>query len=194
MGNIGARLVKATAISLAAMLFLSGCTAPPETDLSEPAGEQDTVQPDGVEENGEAPSGEEEENETSGDEESQILLPSHGVAADQITFTESDIDMRYKRISPKTAMEMIVGEAVTLVDVRTKEEFTTGFIKGAKLIPDFEIGAKAAEMLPDKNATILIYCRSGRRSAGAARTLIRLGYTAVYDFGGIIDWPYEIMR
>jgi len=78
-----------------------------------------------------------------------------------------------------------------LLDVRTEEEFNDSRIEGAILIPDFEIRERAEEELPDKDVTILIYCRSGRRSASAAETLASLGYTNVYDFGGIIDWPYE---
>ena len=82
------------------------------------------------------------------------------------------------------------GKPYTLVDVRTEDEFKAGHIAGAKLIPDTEIKDRAATDLPDKNARILVYCRSGVRSAGAARTLIDLGYTNVYDMGGIINWSY----
>ena len=64
-------------------------------------------------------------------------------------------------------------------------------LEGAILIPDYEIRIRAEKELPDKNAIILIYCRSGRRSELAAVELVNLGYTNVYDFGGIIDWPYE---
>ena len=82
------------------------------------------------------------------------------------------------------------GKPYTLVDVRTEEEFQTGHIAGAKLIPDTEIKDRAAAELPDKGARILVYCRSGVRSAGAASTLVDLGYTNVYDMGGIINWSY----
>ena len=78
-----------------------------------------------------------------------------------------------------------------LLDVRTEEEFRENRIGGAILIPDYEISARAGLELPDKDAVILIYCRSGRRSENAARELADMGYTNVYDFGGIIDWPYE---
>ena len=59
------------------------------------------------------------------------------------------------------------------------------------LIPDYEIEEKAESMLKDKDQLILVYCRSGNRSKGAAETLAKLGYTNVVEFGGIIDWPYE---
>jgi len=62
------------------------------------------------------------------------------------------------------------------------------------LLPVTEIANRAEEVLVDKNAKILIYCRSGNRSATAAKDLIKLGYTNVYDFGGINDWPYEIVK
>ena len=78
-----------------------------------------------------------------------------------------------------------------LVDVRTDEEYKEKRIRGAILIPDNEIANRAAAALPNKNSLILVYCRSGRRSANAANALVRMGYTNVYDMGGIVDWPYE---
>jgi rhodanese-related sulfurtransferase len=62
------------------------------------------------------------------------------------------------------------------------------------LIPNESIGKTRPELLPDLEAEILIYCRSGNRSAQAAKKLIAMGYTKVYDFGGILDWPYEIVK
>ncbi|MDD3242923.1 MAG: rhodanese-like domain-containing protein [Eubacteriales bacterium] len=84
------------------------------------------------------------------------------------------------------------GRTYTLVDVRTQEEYDQGYIPGAVLIPDSELIARAPEKLPDQTATIVVYCRSGRRSAAAAQALVEAGYTNVYDLGGIINWPYEI--
>lgn len=97
----------------------------------------------------------------------------------------------YQKISPEEALTMLQEQDVTLLDVRTQEEFAQAHIEGALLLPDFEIEQKAHELLPDQEKTILVYCRSGRRSQGAAQKLIEMGYTQVYDFGGIIDWPYE---
>ena len=82
------------------------------------------------------------------------------------------------------------GEEYTLLDVRTDAEYNEGHIEGAILIPDYEIKDRAESELPDKTALILIYCRSGRRSANVAYELAAMGYTKVYDFGGIIDWGY----
>lgn len=81
-----------------------------------------------------------------------------------------------------------------LLDVRTQEEFDEGHIEGAILIPDTEIRDRAGTELPDKDATILIYCRSGRRSKLAAQDLVDLGYTHVYEFGGILNWPYAVVQ
>lgn len=80
-----------------------------------------------------------------------------------------------------------------IADVREADEYEAGHIKGALLIPYGEIGEKAGEELPDKEKIVLVYCRSGRRSAIAAQTLVELGYTDVRDIGGIIDWPYDIV-
>ena len=100
----------------------------------------------------------------------------------------------YRRISPEDARRIMSSEdAYILLDVRTTSEFSDGHIAGAVLIPDFEIAVRAEAELPDKNALIIVYCQSGRRSANAANTLINMGYTNVVDLGGIIDWPYEIV-
>ena len=101
-------------------------------------------------------------------------------------------DIIYLKISAEDAYQMMRGtDEYILLDVRTDEEFKERRIEGAVLIPDYEIQNRAQTELPDKNALILIYCRSGRRSANAADELIEMGYTKVYDFGGIIDWPYD---
>lgn len=98
----------------------------------------------------------------------------------------------YRKISAEEAKNMMDGEnPYILLDVRTDTEFTANRIDGAILIPDFEIADRAETELPDKNALILIYCRSGRRSAIVAYELLYMGYTNVYDFGGIIDWQYD---
>ena len=83
-------------------------------------------------------------------------------------------------------------EGYIILDVRSQEEFDQGHIPGAILIPDTEINARAEEVLPDKDQLILVYCRSGRRSKLAAADLAELGYINIKEFGGIIDWPYEI--
>lgn len=83
-------------------------------------------------------------------------------------------------------------EGYIILDVRTQEEYDQGHIPGAILIPNTEIETRAEEELPDKDQLILVYCRSGRRSKLAAEILVELGYTNIQEFGGIIDWPYEV--
>ncbi len=98
----------------------------------------------------------------------------------------------YRKLSAEEARaRMDSGDPVTVLDVREANEYAAGHIPGAQLLPLGQIEASAAEALPDKGAEILVYCRSGNRSRQAAMTLIELGYTNVFDFGGIISWPYE---
>ena len=78
-----------------------------------------------------------------------------------------------------------------ILDVRTEEEFAEKHIPGAVLIPHDEIESRAEKELLDKEKIILVYCRSGNRSKVASQILADLGYSAVFEFGGINDWPYE---
>ena len=93
-----------------------------------------------------------------------------------------------EKIEPAAAIRLLDAGKATAVDVREPDEFAVGHIPGAKLLPL----SRAAEVLPDKNAPWLIYCRTGRRSADAVQKLDSLGYTNLYDLGGILSWPYEI--
>ena len=97
---------------------------------------------------------------------------------------------QYQRITPEAAKAMIDSGNVTILDVRTEAEFAAAHIENAVLIPDTDIRELAQSLLPDKKQVILVYCRAGVRSERAARALLELGYTNVYDFGGITDWPY----
>lgn len=100
--------------------------------------------------------------------------------------------IEYKKLTAKEAKARIdSGNDIIILDVRTSVEYESGHIPNAILIPNETITDKNPDLLPDKNAEILIYCRSGNRSAQAAKKLNALGYTNVYDFGGIIDWPYD---
>ena len=101
----------------------------------------------------------------------------------------------YEQITPEEAKKIMdSGEEHIILDTREQDEFDEGHIPGAILIPYTEIENKAEEMLPDKDKLILVYCRSGRRSKIAAEALSKLGYTKVKEFGGIIDWPYEVEK
>ena len=109
--------------------------------------------------------------------------------------TDGSDEPAYRRASTVDAYQMMQDtDEFILLDVRRDEEFREAHIEGAVLIPDYEIESRAAAELPDIDALILVYCRSGRRSADAANKLVGMGYTNVYDFGGIIDWPYDTVR
>ena len=108
--------------------------------------------------------------------------------------TNDETEAIYHKIEPGIAKKMMEESSVIILDVRTSEEYNEGHIPGAVLIPDYEILETAEKVLKDKNQTILVYCRSGNRSRKAANNLLYLGYQNVYDFGGIIDWPYEIVK
>ena len=101
----------------------------------------------------------------------------------------------YEHITPQKAKELMKNESdYVILDVREQDEFEEGHIEGAILIPYTQINAKAEEILLQKDQLILVYCRSGRRSKIAAEALVNLGYTNVKEFGGIIDWPYDIVK
>lgn len=100
----------------------------------------------------------------------------------------------YHKISPREAKERMEAGGATVVDVRTAEEYGESHIPGAVLVPLDTIGSQRLAALPDTGAELLVYCRSGVRSKAAAEQLAALGYQQVYDFGGIIDWPYETVR
>ncbi len=100
----------------------------------------------------------------------------------------------YHKITPEEAKEKMDAGDVVVVDVRTQEEYDEGHIKDAVLVPNESIGGTMPEALPDTDATLLVYCRSGRRSKEASDKLLALGYRNVYDFGGMIDWPYDVVK
>ena len=99
-----------------------------------------------------------------------------------------------EKITPAEAIRLLDAGKAQAVDVREPDEFAVGHIPGAKLLPLGDVLTRAEEVMPDKNAQWLIYCRTGRRSAIAAETLAGMGYTDVYDFGGIVDWPYQTVQ
>ncbi len=97
----------------------------------------------------------------------------------------------YKQISQSEAYEMMSrDDGHIIVDVRRRDEYDSGHIEGAILIPNETISDTPPEELPDFDQIILVYCRSGRRSKEAAQKLFDMGYTNIYEFGGIIDWTY----
>ena len=106
-----------------------------------------------------------------------------------------DNNATYEQITAEQAKTIMDTEKdYVIIDARTEEEFAEGHIKNAILIPEYEIANRAEKELPDKEQVILVYCRSGRRSKIASDELVKLGYTNVKEFGGIIDWPYDIVK
>ena len=109
--------------------------------------------------------------------------------------TTGEREAVYMNITATEAKEIMDSETgYVILDVRTEEEYAKGHVPGAILIPDYEIETRAEEELPDKDQMLLVYCRSGRRSKLAAEALVELGYTNIYEFGGIIDWPYDVEK
>ena len=101
----------------------------------------------------------------------------------------------YEQITAEQAKTIMDTEKdYVIIDARTEEEFAEGHIENAILIPEYEIANRAEKELPDKEQLILVYCRSGRRSKIASEELVKLGYTNVKEFGGIIDWPYDVVK
>lgn len=121
--------------------------------------------------------------------ESSVAAGSTTAAADS---TSQKVE--YIKITASEAKALIDSQTVIVLDVRTQEEYDSGHIKDAVLLDSGDVSVKAATVIPDKDATILVYCRSGNRSATASKQLIEMGYTKVMDFGGIIDWPYEVVK
>lgn len=108
---------------------------------------------------------------------------------------ETESGEGYLTITASEAKEIMNAETgYIILDVREQDEYDEGHVPGAVLLSVNEISAQAKTVLPDKEQLILVYCRSGRRSSLAAAQLADLGYTNIKDFGGIIDWNYEIEK
>lgn len=127
-----------------------------------------------------------------------LLVLAAVLAISAVCFAQSPANAEvYQKITPQQAKARMAEPGVIVLDVRMQQEYDAGHIANAVLLPLplIEAGdAAVAKALPDKDAEILVYCRSGRRSAIAANALINMGYTNVLDFGGINDWPYEVVK
>ena len=109
--------------------------------------------------------------------------------------TGGENDATYRQITMSEAVEMMASESdYIILDVRRPDEFSAGHIPNAVNIPNESIGADEIDVLPDKDRLILVYCRSGNRSKQASEKLVRLGYTNIVEFGGILDWKGEIEK
>ena len=103
------------------------------------------------------------------------------------------VENTYQQITQEEAKEMMDTQEVIVLDVREQDEFDAGHIPGAVLLPVGTITKDtAADGIPELDSIVLVYCRSGNRSKTASKALADLGYTNIYEFGGINTWPYEV--
>ena len=108
------------------------------------------------------------------------------------TASNDSSDSSYQQISQEEAKDMMDSQDIIILDVREQDEYDSGHIPGAVLLPVGTIDEEtAAEVIPEKDSTVLVYCRSGNRSKTASSALVKLGYTNIYEFSGINTWPYE---
>lgn len=108
---------------------------------------------------------------------------------------DEDEEITYKSVSMEEGIKLMSTlDAFMLLDVRTAEEYAQGHIPAAMNYPNEDIGDQELSILPDKEISILVYCRSGRRSKEAASKLAKLGYKNIIEIGGIIDYPYELQK
>ena len=102
-------------------------------------------------------------------------------------------ELTYQQITQEKAKEMMDSQDVVILDVREQAEFAGGHIPDAVLLPVGTISKDtAASVIPNQDSMVLVYCRSGNRSKTASKALVNLGYTNIYEFGGINTWPYEV--
>ena len=107
---------------------------------------------------------------------------------------EDENTASYQQITAEEAKSMMEEQPdAVILDVREQDEYDAGHIPGAVLLPVDTINEEtAASVIPEKDTVVLVYCRSGNRSKTASKALVDLGYTQIYEFGGIKDWPYEV--
>ncbi len=110
----------------------------------------------------------------------------------EVEFVKNDLG--FYEITQDVAKEMIDNSEVVILDVREDYEYEEGHIENSVLLPLSEVEMSAESILPNKDETILVYCRSGNRSKQASSILARLGYTNIYEFGGINTWEYGVVK
>lgn len=124
-----------------------------------------------------------------------MILPGCSSEKKSTHISSSDEKKSYTKISQDEAKKMMEkDDGHVIIDVRREDEFASGHISGAILIPNESIGTEKPAELPDLDQIILVYCRSGNRSAQASQKLADIGYTNVFDFGGIMTWTGEIEK
>ena len=108
---------------------------------------------------------------------------------------QNDTQNTYRQITMNEAVTMMEEESgYIILDVRRPDEFSEGHIPNAINVPNESIGTYEIPELPNKDQLILVYCRSGRRSKEASEKLVKLGYTNIVEFGGILDWKGDIVN
>lgn len=123
-----------------------------------------------------------------GDNDMKSTAPGQNNLQTEIT----SAPVKSKLISADEAKKRLDSEeGIILIDVRTEEEYLDKHIPGSVLLPLDALENDVEKEVPDKDAILFVYCRSGNRSASATKILVRLGYKNVYDLGGIINWPYD---
>lgn len=106
---------------------------------------------------------------------------------------ETTQENHYQQISQEQAKEMMDTQEVIILDVREQDEYERGHIPNAQLLPvNLITETTAGDIIPEKDSIVLVYCRSGNRSKTASQTLTDIGYTNIYEFGGINTWFYEV--
>jgi Rhodanese-related sulfurtransferase len=124
-----------------------------------------------------------------------LVISSCAAKDDEVSQVEDGVTTVFEKIDSDRAIELMAELSdYRLVDVRTQEEFDEGHIKGAELMPLDQLESLASDQLNDKDQVLIVYCRSGNRSGQASDLLKALGYTHVYDLGGIINWTGEIEK
>lgn len=124
-----------------------------------------------------------------------LLCGCSGNVSTASAATSTEQILQYKQISQGEAKEMMTkDDGHIIVDVRRQDEYDAGHIPGAILIPNENIDTTRPKELPDLDQIILVYCRSGRRSKEASEKLAKMGYTKIYEFGGIITWTEETVK
>ena len=122
-----------------------------------------------------------------------LIVPLAGCSGRE---EDTNNTVSYQQITAEEAKSMMDEQPDAVVlDVREQDEYDAGHIPGAVLLPVGTINEEtAASVIPEKDTVVLVYCRSGNRSKTASQALADLGYTQIYEFGGIKDWPYEVER
>ena len=106
----------------------------------------------------------------------------------------AEVENTYRQITQEEAKGMMETQDVLILDVREQDEYDSGHIPSAVLLPVGRISEDTASaVIPEPDSVVLVYCRSGNRSKTASRALAELGYTNIYEFGGINTWPYEVV-